>query len=94
MLFGDLEEQAYLHKLSSKAFADAAAAFLATLNAIHPFREGNGCAQNAFLTLIAERVGHPLALERLEPDRFLAATIASFHGDEAPLRGEIRRLID
>lgn len=94
ILFGELKKGAYLHELSSDAFADTAAHFLATLNAIHPFREGNGRTQIAFLTLLAERAEHPLVLDRLQPERFLAATIASFHGDEAPLRAEIRRLID
>jgi cell filamentation protein len=46
-----------------------------------------------FLALLAAHAEHPLALERLEPDRFLAAMINSFHGDEQPLALEIRRIV-
>jgi cell filamentation protein len=55
------------------------------LNAIHPFREGNGRSQLAFLTLLAENAGQPLALEKMNPGAMLAAMIASFGGDEAQL---------
>lgn len=92
-LFASLKQQRYLTGLSAEHFAHSASHFLATFNAIHPFREGNGRAQTAFLDLISERAGHPLALERLEPDAFLAAMIASFQGAEALLRGEILNLI-
>lgn len=52
-LFADLKRQRYLKGLSPDAFAAAAAHFLASLNAIHPFREGNGRTQASFLTLLA-----------------------------------------
>lgn len=93
-LFSDLRRQRYLREQPPDAFSAAADRFLATLNAIHPFREGNGRTQNSFLALLADQAGHPLIRERLEPERFLAAMIASFRGDEQPLVEEIRRLID
>jgi cell filamentation protein len=64
------------------------------LNAIHPFRDGNGRTQLAFLALLGAEARHPLALTRLRARAFLAAIVASFHGDEAPLRHELRRLLD
>jgi cell filamentation protein len=93
-LFADLSRQRHLSGLSPDAFADAAAHFLATLNAIHPFREGNGRTQTSFLILLADRAGHPLNLDRLVPDQFLAAMIESFHGKERSLMAEVRKLID
>jgi cell filamentation protein len=93
-LFSDFRQQNHLRELSPSAFAMAAAHFLATLNAIHPFREGNGRTQTSFLALISDRAGHPLAFERLVPARFLAVMIESFHGDERPLAAEIRQLIE
>jgi cell filamentation protein len=67
---------------------------MAPLNAIHPFREGNGRTQTTFLVLLADRAGHPLDLDKLVPERFLQAMIASFEGNEQPLGLEIRTLID
>lgn len=71
--------------LSSKDFAKRAARFLAELNAIHAFREGNGRTQLSFFLLLAEQAGHRLDLEDFDPDAFLDAMIVSFGSDETPL---------
>jgi len=63
--------------------------FLAELNAIHPFREGNGRTQTTFTVLLAIRAGRIVRVELLRPRRFLAAMIASFEGNEQPLRSEL-----
>ncbi|HTO84393.1 MAG TPA: hypothetical protein VMQ73_19370 [Methylomirabilota bacterium] len=59
---------------------------------MHPFRDGNGRTQLAFVALLAQRAGHPLALERLDPKAFLTAMIASFQGDERLLVDQLREL--
>lgn len=85
-LFGALRNQDELRGLDRAAFALQSAHVLAELNAIHPFREGNGRCQLVLLALIAERAGHPLDLDRMDPGAMLAAMIRSFDGDETPLR--------
>ena len=90
-LFAGLAKEKKLRGLGAQSFAKKAAHFLAELNAIHPFREGNGRTQLSFLTLLAERADHPLA-DQLDPQAILAATIASFGGDEAPLTKLIAQL--
>ena len=92
-LFANLRQQNRLHGLSRREFIPVAARFLATLNAIHPFREGNGRAQMTFLLLLARQAGHALDLGRLSPERFLAAMVASFLGDEQDLAAEIAGLV-
>jgi cell filamentation protein len=92
-LFAALAEKNHLTGLSRQAFAGDAAKFLSTLNAIHPFREGNGRTQTTFLTLIAHRAGHPFDLDRLEPQGFLSAMVASFQGNDLPLERQILLLI-
>jgi len=92
-LFAGLKRGRFLQGLSAEEFSTRAAGFLATLNAIHPFREGNGRAQTTFLALLAHRAGHPLTMDALDPEAFLAAMIASFRGDASALRSEILRLV-
>jgi cell filamentation protein, protein adenylyltransferase len=58
--FSGLKAQHYLRDLSAPEFARASAKFLAALNAIHPFRDSNGRTQLAFVTMLAQRAGHPL----------------------------------
>jgi cell filamentation protein len=92
-LFRYLANEQYFRKLDAGSFATKSAHFLAELNAIHPFREGNGRTQLTFLTLLAERAGHPLDLGRLRPSAVLSATIRSFGGREDALARIIRNLI-
>ena len=67
-LFSSLKADKYLEELPAKEFAENAAHFLAELNAIHAFREGNGRTQLTFFALLAERAGQPLDLEKLDSD--------------------------
>ena len=92
-LFQDLARERYYKDLDARTFAGKAAHFLAELNAIHPFREGNGRTQLSYLIALAERAGHPLTLEELDPMAILEATIASFGGNETLLADLIERSI-
>jgi cell filamentation protein len=92
-LFSNLEDEKYFTNLPAKEFADKATHFLAELNAIHAFREGNGRTQLSFFSLLADRAGYPVDLGKLDPKAMLDAMIASFGGDEAELRTVIERLI-
>jgi cell filamentation protein len=74
-------------------FVTSVADFLAELNAIHPFREGNGRSQLAFLHLVAIRAGHTMHLANIKPATFLPAMITSFTGDLGPLTVELGQLL-
>lgn len=93
-LFKALRRAKHLKNTTPEVFAKQAAHFLAELNAIHPFREGNGRTQLTFLTLLAETSGHPLVLKRMNPDRIMQAVITSFGGEEDPLARMILELVD
>jgi cell filamentation protein len=93
-LFSELARQRHLHGLAPAAFAARAAHLLAELNAIHPFREGNGRAQMSFLVALASRAGHSLDQGRLEPTEMLRVMVRSFDGDEHSLSTLISRLME
>lgn len=67
--------------------------FLGELNAIHPFREGNGRSQLAFVGLIGATYGHPFDFERIDRTTFLPAMIASYFGKPALLTAELTKLL-
>ena len=92
-LFSRLREAEFYTELTPTEFARQAAHFLADLNAIHPFREGNGRSQLSFMALVAVRAGHSFVLERLDRAAFLAAMVRSFGGDEESLVQQLRGLI-
>lgn len=91
-VFGNLRRNGFLAGRAFEDFAIGAADFLSDLNAIHPFREGNGRAQLSFFFLLANRAGHPLNFSRIQPESLLAAMVAGFSGDTRQLVREITDL--
>src|SRR5258707_198001 len=76
-LFPSLLNGRCLEAETADEFVTSAATFLAELNAIHPFREGNGRSQLAFIDLLGESAGFRFDFSRVERDTFLPAVIAS-----------------
>lgn len=56
-VFAGLHAEHLLAGLDKVAFAARAAYYLGRINAIHPFREGNGRTQRIFIDQLAERYG-------------------------------------
>jgi len=78
---------------NTERFVTEMARFLGELNAIHPFREGNGRSQLSFAAMLGERAGYPLDFSRVKRDTFLPAMVASYDGDLEPLVAEFRILL-
>jgi cell filamentation protein len=74
------------------AFVAFAADFLAELNVIHAFREGNGRAQLSFVHLLGHAAGFPFDFAKVKRETFMPAMIASFHLKLAPLIHELAML--
>jgi len=93
-LFDELAKENQLTGIDDPdVFSGRAAYYISEINAIHPFREGNGRCQLTFLTMLLRLSGWDLDENRLDPDRFMKAMIASFIGDNNLLAREIRTLI-
>lgn len=92
-LFGELHSGPCLQTGDVETFLAAIAHFLGELNAIHPFREGNGRAQLSFVSLIAAESGFPLDFSRVQRETFLPAMIASYDQKLDPLVARLRELL-
>ena len=77
-VFAELRTKRHLVGLDLDQFAYEAAWFLSETNAIHPFREGNGRTQLAFLRLLCLIAGFAFNVMVLERERTIAAMIDSF----------------
>jgi cell filamentation protein len=88
-LFCGIEGGARFRDVTPEEFVTRLARFLAELNAIHPFREGNGRTQLSFAGLIGAAFDQPLQLQRVRQRTFLPAMVASFAGDLAALVAEL-----
>jgi cell filamentation protein, protein adenylyltransferase len=74
-------------------FVERLAYYLGEVNALHPFREGNGRAQRAFFRQLARDAGFTLAWQHLDPLRNVEASAAIMRGDPGPMREILRALI-
>jgi cell filamentation protein len=92
-LFAQLQVGPCLAPPDNATFVSAAAEFLGELNAIHPFREGNGRSQLAFMHLIGLRAGFPFDFVGVRRETFLPAMIASYDKEYGPLAAELEQLL-
>lgn len=60
------------------------------LNALHPFREGNGRAQRAFIGLLCGAAGVTLDWSTISPSGNIAASVAATRGDNTGLHAALR----
>jgi cell filamentation protein len=86
-----LADAGHLRGLDRPAFVDGLTVLFAQLNALHPFREGNGRTLRAFLAQLARAAGHPLRWAGLTAEENLAASRAAHAGDCRLLRALLDR---
>ncbi|MDR1849838.1 MAG: Fic family protein [Zoogloeaceae bacterium] len=63
-----LEKDNYLRNLGEIPFIEKSADFFGDVNALHPFREGNGRAIRIFIRQLAKQAGYDLNLKTLAQD--------------------------
>jgi cell filamentation protein len=80
-VLSDLANEDRLRGLQRADFVDRLAHYFAELNAVHPFREGNGRTQRAFLGQIATEAGYPIDWTGLDPESNIGASRESHRGD-------------
>jgi cell filamentation protein len=93
-LFGNLKRESYLRDRTEENFVERAAYYLGEINAVHPFREGNGRTQREFLRLLALAAGYRLSWAELSEQENIAASVLSHvRGDHSGLAAILRRSI-
>lgn len=85
-IFGRLAGNGHLRGLGRDAFVAGLADVLADINALHPFREGNGRAQRAFVAQLARAAGYQLSWQGLDQQENILVSQAAHRGDNEPLR--------
>lgn len=92
-LFADLAREDRLQGLERERFVERLTHYYAEINAVHPFREGNGRVQRAFLGQIAKAAGHPITWARLDAERNVQAARESHRGNNSPLQEMLSALL-
>jgi cell filamentation protein len=92
-VFRALLGESLLRGLPRNVFTERLTHYLGEVNAIHPFREGNGRAQRAFFEQLSSDAGFILDWQHLDADRNTAASAAIMRGDPTLMRKMLEELL-
>lgn len=92
-IFGELAQDNYLVGLTKPQFAEKLTYYASELNALHPFREGNGRTTRLYLMLLARNAGYLIDFSLVSRRAILYADAAAFAGNLAPLQNLYRQII-
>ena len=76
-ILDQLKEENYLQNLDREMFIKRLSYYMAELNVLHPFREGNGRTIREFIRQLAYKNGYVLNLKNIKPKDMLDACIRS-----------------
>lgn len=86
-VFRQLRKENYLQNIKNiPEMGECLGYYLAEINAIHPFREGNGRTQREFIRQLAEHNGYHLDYSKIPDGNLLQASIKSFQQDYKDIR--------
>ena len=92
-IFSRLKKDNYFQGTSNEEFIDGITNLLADINALHPFREGNGRAQREFIRYVGLKNGYGFDWSKVSAEENIAASYESANGNNEKLRSIISNII-
>ena len=87
-----LQGENHLRGAEPQGFAQRAGFYIGEINAIHPFRDGNGRAQREFIRELGIQAGFVIDWTKVARDQVMAASLESFTtGDNSRLAAVIQQ---
>jgi len=84
-IFNKLARENWLKGLDADALSKRLAHYLSEINALHPFREGNGRVQRIFISQLSQSADYQLDYSDLEQEQIYRAMELAFNEDESIL---------
>lgn len=85
-----LAEDGHLQGMETRRFIERTAEHIRSINALHPFRDGNGCTQRIFFEQLAKAAGRDLWLSDVPGDLWNRASADAHRGDMEGMRRCVR----
>ena len=92
-IFNKLRKDNCYQGYSQDAFVEAITNLLADINALHPFREGNGRTQREFIRYIGLLNGYGFDWSLVTSEENIIASYESVNGDNTKLKAIIAKII-
>lgn len=93
-IFGKLKDDHYLVGLNKDEYIRKMAYYFSEINALHPFREGNGRAQREFIRSLAQKNGYVIHFNEISPDEMLSASQDSFLCDYGKMEALFEKCLE
>lgn len=92
-IFGKLRKDRYLEGLSKDVFIQKTAFYFSEINALHPFREGNGRSQREFIRSLIMKNGYIIKFAKISEAEMIKASQDSFLCDYGAMEALFRKCI-
>lgn len=92
-IFAELKNEGYLVGQNEEVFVRRLAYYFSEINALHPFREGNGRSQREFIRSLALKNGYVIYFSKASENEMIRASQQSFLCDYSGMEELIRRCI-
>ncbi len=92
-IFTKLKNDKFYQGYEKDQFIDAITNLLADINALHPFREGNGRTQREFIRYVGMLNGYGFDWSKVSENENIIASYESVNGNNTKLRDIIKNII-
>ncbi|MCI9083728.1 MAG: cell filamentation protein Fic [Lachnospiraceae bacterium] len=93
-IFKSLKSEDYLQGLNEENTASRLAYYFSEINALHPFREGNGRSQREFIRTLALHIGYVINFAKVSKEEMLKASKDSFLCDYGKMEQLFKKCIN
>lgn len=93
-IFKSLKSEDYLQGLNEENTASRLAYYFSDINALHPFREGNGRSQREFIRTLALHIGYVINFAKVSKEEMLKASKDSFLCDYGKMEQLFKKCIN
>jgi cell filamentation protein len=91
-IFVELGRERWLAGLDLDPFIERAAYYICEINAVHPYREGNGRAIRFYIDVLSAKARGDISdWTRAGADEYLRACVAGFRQDYTPMASVLKR---
>ena len=93
-IFNRLKKENYLQDYKDvEKMSERLAYYLSEINALHPFREGNGRTQREFIIVLARRAGYKVDFSKVSQEEMIQASEEAFYCDYRHMNEIFARII-
>ena len=93
-IFKKLKSEDYLQGLNEENTASRLAYYFSEINALHPFREGNGRSQREFIRTLTLHIGYAINFAKVSTEEMLKASKDSFLCDYGKMEQLFKKCIN